>query len=333
MMKPYVFSCDWGTSSLRLKLVDAVSYETIEEVHTIDGIAVVYERYKRLINSDGEYRRMMFYTEVLRKLIQTLAQRVNFSLEGIPIIISGMASSNIGMKELPYAVLPFSIEGGDTMVYHSKASAEFTHDIILLSGVKGDDEVMRGEETQLVGISEIISSLSATENILIILPGTHSKHVHINNGNLTKIETYITGELFAILSQNGLIKEAVKRSDRAFDDEDWEIFLKGVKYSGETTLLQSLFKIRTNQLFNRLTKQQNYIYLSGLLIGSELRELSKREYTQLVLCSDSKFYQYYKRGIEYLGLEDISCFIDPKRAEEASVIGQLLISKEYLKNE
>src|SRR5690606_29101147 len=128
-------------------------------------------------------------------------------------------------------------------------------------------------------------SLNTKANITVLLPGTHSKHVSINCGNVIGIKTYITGEIFSILSNNGLIKEAVQPPKDPINGNDWDIFIEGVNYSGTTSLLQALFKVRTNQLFNRMNKLQNFNYLSGMLIGYELRELLNKPDTQIVLCS------------------------------------------------
>ncbi len=63
-----------------------------------------------------------------------------------------MASSSIGMKELPYARLPFALDGGHVQLMYFREERVFPHEIMLISGVKSDHDVMRGEETQLIGL-------------------------------------------------------------------------------------------------------------------------------------------------------------------------------------
>src|SRR5690606_6020541 len=145
-------------------------------------------------------------------------------------------------------------------------------------------------------------------------------HVHIRGGYIQKIETYITGELFALLTKNGLLKESVQPSHDFSHENDWtKAFTEGLEYSGSTSLLKGLFKIRTNQLFNRLDKWENYNYLSGLLIGNELRNLLNIRDTRLFLCSAHNLYAQYKLALEQFGLKDITCFVNPDMVEQGTV--------------
>src|SRR5690606_32638833 len=120
--------------------------------------------------------------------------------------------SSVGMKELPYAKLPFSIYGDHVILHASAPSPQFPHPVLLLSGVTDGNEVMRGEETQVIGIADLLAGLGKTDNTIVVMPGTHSKHVYLQDSHISRIGTYLTGELFAVLSENGLFKTAVEPS-------------------------------------------------------------------------------------------------------------------------
>lgn len=262
-----------------------------------------------------------------------MEEQDKIDLKHLPVVISGMASSTLGIVELPYAPLPFSLKGDNAVWYRMEPSELFPHPVILLSGVRGRDEVMRGEEVQLLGIMETINLLATKNNLIVILPGTHSKHVHISDDQITKIETYITGELFSIMSNNGLLKESVRPAGLSLRQKDWDIFREGIACSGTTNMLQALFKVRTNQLFERFTMQENYTYLSGLLIGYELKELLDKDISRIILCSESELFEHYKYALKYLGLYDRTYLIGRDEAKRATVIGQLVIANKCLHQE
>lgn len=331
-MNKYLICCDWGTSALRIRLVDAKHHTIIDQEVSDQGSASLFETWQRATTEPLDLNnRMAHYLRYVQLQLDKLASRNDLDLAGIPVVISGMASSSIGMMELPYAELPFSIYGDHAIVQKLSPSKPFNHPVILLSGVRDGDEVMRGEETQLVGIADLLEASGRTDNTIVVLPGTHSKHVDISNKHIAKIATYVTGELFANLSKNGLLKEAVQSNNNKRHALDWEIFNAGVEDSGKANILNALFKVRTNQLFGRFSKQENYQYLSGLLIGHETRNLLDKQDMQVVLCSSANLYEHYAHAMEYLGLNDRVCYLNPEEVELATVKGQLKIAYRYLK--
>lgn len=322
---------DWGTSALRVRLVDA-DYNIIDKEASEHGTAPLFEKWRRTaVDPFDMNNRVAYYLDRIDLQLDKLARRNKLNLDGVPVVVSGMASSSIGMMELPYAELPFSIYGDHAVVQKLSPSKPFNHPVILLSGVRYGDEVMRGEETQLVGIADLLEASGRTDNTIVVLPGTHSKHVDISNKHIAKIATYVTGELFANLSKNGLLKEAVQSNNNKQHALDWEIFNAGVEDSGKANILNALFKVRTNQLFGRFSKQENYHYLSGLLIGHETRNLLDKQDMQVVLCSSVNLYEHYAHAMEYLGLNDRVCYLSPEEVELATVKGQLKIACRYLK--
>lgn len=117
-------------------------------------------------------------------------------------MVSGMASSSIGWRELPYALLPFSLEGS------SVVGQWVEPEVYLISGVRGANDMMRGEETQALGWAEQVGDalpLRAT----LVLPGTHSKHLRLQSGNLTGITTFMTGELFEMLRAHSMLRHSM----------------------------------------------------------------------------------------------------------------------------
>ena len=264
-MKKFL-SCYWGTSSFRLRLVetDTFKFSSVEDQE--QGILKWFELWKK--SGKEEQERFFFYRAIIDEYIKKLEQQLNISLQHIPLIISGMACSSIGMMNLPYKEIPFHANGSDAGVKKIPAAGDFNHDIIIISGAKKDDDVMRGEETQLAGCTH-----DTLNQHIFIFPGTHSKHVTVSNGMVADIRTYMTGEFFELLSKKSILATGVEEGEGLINLNNKESFELGVSNSLQSNLLHACFLIRTNELFGELNKAKNYYYLSGLLIGTELREL------------------------------------------------------------
>ena len=325
MIKKYLLSCDWGTTAFRLRLIDTINYKVISECVSLEGVARTYEAWKATGTPAQE--KQSFFRNQLKQQLAVLTSQSNMPLEGLDIIISGMASSSIGMVELPYATLPFNVDGSQANIQLIEADAFFPHKIMLISGVRSADDVMRGEETQLIGLTDLLH-LSPQEPYIFILPGTHSKHLYIENNRLVNFHTYMTGEIFNILSNHSILKDSIDITTLDdFSNIELAAFKKGVFEADSSGILKSLFKVRTNQLFQKLNKKENGFYLSGLLIGSELKNLLAESNCQLVLCSGNNLFEFYKTAIEALNLSERTMTVPSEMIDKAVVIGQMKIFK------
>ena len=327
-MQNYLLSCDWGTSSFRLRLVDVRDHQISGEILSDEGVSGTYNRWKDSYDQH-ETSKEHFYSMHLQKNINALAHSANVDLGETPVVISGMACSSIGMKELPYASLPFSIDGKNALVHRLSTSNGFSSDVWMISGVRNRYDVMRGEETQIIGLKAIDDNAYTTKDLTCIFPGTHSKHVQIVNGEVVDFKTYITGELFHVMTHHSILKDSVLGNGKQVLTEiDHDAFCHGVEQSGKSNLLQTLFSVRINQLFDHLSKEENFYYLSGLLIGTELRTL-RNSTDNIMLCSGSSVFHLYEYGIRELGMVDQTIFVAPDRMDKVAMEGQLKVFENY----
>jgi 2-dehydro-3-deoxygalactonokinase len=323
-MDKNILCCDWGTTSFRLRLVERQNYEVLAEYLTKDGVAGTFRNWKE----QDEINRFDFYTEILKNSIKELAKKTSFILDTIPVIVSGMASSSIGMEELPYAELPFESNGSQASVKVFKDFNGKNAPLVLVSGLKSHEDVMRGEEAQLMGLLKLNEiSIQASEKIVFVFPGTHSKHITVKDRFVIDFQTFMTGEIYNILTEHSILKDSVLSGSGTvlMQPDEIKAFLKGVEISGTSALLHSLFTVRTGQLFGQFTKQQNSFYLSGLLIGSELRQLKDENYDRLVICSGKHLYEHYKRAAEAISLKFNTTYIQPELLDKATIAGQVQI--------
>jgi 2-dehydro-3-deoxygalactonokinase len=291
--------CDWGTSNFRLRLVDG---KVRRELKTDEGTA-------RLAAAGGN-RAAAFKATLAAGLAKLKAPR------NLPVVISGMASSSIGWKELPYAKAPFALDGC-TAVW-----ARVQPHVYLISGLRTDTEILRGEETETVGLVERLGRDMPFEAV-VILPGTHSKHLDVNPGGIATFRTYMTGELFDVLSKQSVLRHSTDPA-APFDKAS---FLEGVEESVKRPVTSALFRVRTRQVLDRKVATSNTSFLSGLLIGTELGTLRGSD-VALILAAGKALRTSYKAAAVALGLGPRLRDLD---SEGLSTLGQSVLLQRILK--
>jgi 2-dehydro-3-deoxygalactonokinase len=183
----------------------------------------------------------------------------------LPIIASGMITSRNGWVETPYVSVPSGVQQlADALVTH-KTSDGTT--ITFVTGMTADHngvpDVMRGEETQIIGASGLGMS-----NGIFVMPGTHSKWITVSCDQIVDYSTYMTGEVFAALSKHTILATLMEYAPFKED-----AFRKGcaVGLAEGSNFLHDLFGVRSLPLFGKITGTMVKDYLSGLLIGAEVK--------------------------------------------------------------
>jgi len=312
-------SCDWGTSFFRLRLVEYESLEVIAEEKNDKGIASTFKSWKE--NGADQETRQAFYESVITEAIKSLSKGLNYNLNGIPVIISGMAASTIGMIDLPYKEIPIPVDGSDLEV-KKLAIHESENEFIVVSGIRSDNDVIRGEETKIVGFAPYLND---EQEQLLIFTGTHPKHVIIKNKQIVNIKTYMTGEFFDLLVNHSVLAASVGKGDGFDKAENQSYFKQGVSDSLNSNLLSAAFSVRTNDVLKHIPKENNYYYLSGLLIGTELKDVSNSK-SPVYLCGGYDHIPYYQLACDVLGIK-VSRQID---ADKALLSGHKTIFLNYL---
>lgn len=250
-------SCDWGTSSFRLRLIETGSLKVIAEERSAIGIAGTYQQWQQTSQSRED-----FFAAVINQQIDALAERTGMALQEVPVVLSGMGSSSIGMVELPYRELPLSLSGADLAVH------TFSR-FIIISGARSEHDVMRGEETKIIGCATWLPD--TTEEQWLLMPGTHPKHVVVSRQQVVRFQTFMTGEFFDLISTHSILAASISDDGTLDDPASLACFTEGVHAGQSGNLLHAAFMVRTNQLLKKISPANNHFYLSGLLIGAELK--------------------------------------------------------------
>lgn len=234
---------DWGTSALRGARLDEAG-RVLEEKSAPLGILNV---------ANGDF------AGVFASLFADWMHP-----PGTLCLIAGMAGSRQGWAEAPYAPCPAGLADLSQHLHWIERDR-----IAIVPGLSieqdGVPDVMRGEEVQIFGALR----LTGARDGLFVLPGTHAKWATVRAGRVTGFRTSMTGEFYGLLGRHSILARTLA-ADAPLDEA---VFLMGVDRAGNGCgLLHNAFGVRALALFGRLSPAASASYLSGLLIGEELRD-------------------------------------------------------------
>lgn len=264
MTQPFV-AVDWGTTNRRAYLIEDGQVARTER----DGLGIL------AVPAGG------FGDEVA-------ALRARF--DGVPMVLAGMVGSNRGWIDAGYVACPATL---DELAGALVAAAD---GVWIVPGVKtlrdGRADVMRGEEVQLLGA---VAAGLAPGDALLCQPGTHCKWARMAGGALSDFATAMTGEMFAMLRDHALIGAAMRAPVEA-----GAAFVEGVARAGEGDLLAALFGVRPASLLGVRGDGEAASYVSGLLIGSDVRAQARADETVHIL-ADPVLGALYAAAIQQVG--------------------------------
>ncbi|MFZ2739312.1 MAG: 2-dehydro-3-deoxygalactonokinase [Burkholderiaceae bacterium] len=278
-----VLALDWGTSSLRGAWLDEQG-QVLEQRSFDQGLMKV---------AAGEFK------QVFERCFGDWMAR-----PGALCLMSGMVGSQQGWLQAPYCPCPAGFEDIAAAVTWVEAGR-----IAIVPGLRCDQpgladvknleritDVMRGEETQALGALQLLG----LDHAHLVLPGTHSKWVRVSQGRIESFNTSMTGEFYALLRQHSILARSLAT---AGDEFNAEAFQQGIALAQtRASLLNSVFSVRSLALFERLSTQALPSYLSGLLIGDELRSQAIAPGNHVIVVGSTALTLRYQTALSQLGL-------------------------------
>lgn len=297
-MKPFCAAVDWGTSRFRLWVL-AKDGQVIHKLSSDEGL---------------QYSAKVGFSKILEDHLNSFKCPID-----LPVIICGMAGSRSGWKEANYLKAPVELS---RIVENSAQINNSKRDIRILPGIAQHDanspDVMRGEETQLFGMLFGESNIVSEGTTTICMPGTHSKWVTFENTKLQQFATFMTGELFALLSEHSVLKLSL--SELGASNQMDPVFLEYVNkaLSNPQEISTQLFSIRSSHLLGFTDLEAGHAALSGTLIGLELAgAFSKHgKPAHVILLASGALGDLYAAALKECGVE-----ITLRDAENAGRIG------------
>jgi 2-dehydro-3-deoxygalactonokinase len=274
-----LIAIDWGTTTFRADRLSEEGY-ILDKRESSNGIISV---------KNGQFA-------------ETFAVQVGDWMDSEPdarVIMCGMVGSRQGWKEIDYVT-------GQTGLHEIASAME---QILLCNGrnawivpgysginVDGQMDVMRGEETQILG------AISGKTGVHIFcLPGTHSKWVSVIDGKISCITTFMTGEVFDVMCHHSILGKLMTDQGREQEGaERW--FDDGIeKAKMGISLLSGFFGVRARALLAEIPEAYTKDYLSGLLIGTEIHDAYKNKHLEVTIIGSGKLTGLYGRAIRAFG--------------------------------
>jgi 2-dehydro-3-deoxygalactonokinase len=291
-----LIALDWGTSNLRASLLGDGG-AVLETRAAPGGVMAVPER--------------RFEAALMALASDWIAEH------GCPLIASGMIGSRQGWQEAPYVECPAGlVQAASRLTAIALAGGSTLHIVpgLTCTGRDGQDDVMRGEETQLWGASLPAGSCC-------ILPGTHAKWAWLGaEGRVRSFQTYMTGELYALMTKHGILGRLMQ-----FGTSRPAAFEQGVRlglaeYADATHVL---FAARTAGLMGHVSPEGLPDFLSGMLIGIEIGSATRQAAPAAVtVIGDKGLCTRYETALGLAG-------IGHRRApDDATTRGQWLVAEQ-----
>jgi len=270
---------DWGSSSFRAYLIDAVG-NILQKSVAEKGILSV---------ENGAFE---------HNLKDQLREFPDF-LPGIPIIAAGMITSRQGWCETPYLCCPSSVKDlAEALIPYESINFGTIWFVPGVNQLLPEPDIMRGEETQLAGIE-------SREEVAAIMPGTHSKWVEVKDQTVLRFKTFMTGELFAIIVKHSILGSV---SGSTWSDES---FKKGVRKAFNFSktgsgLLSELFQVRVETILGQARESDSSSQVSGLLIGSEIAEAVRSGFNSIqkkIIIGEAGLSRVYRMALLECGID------------------------------
>jgi len=243
-MQPHLLAVDWGSSSLRGALLDG-------EGHVLDERSAA----RGLLSVPAGTWAAVFdehFGDWMRQWPQ------------LRCLMAGMVGSRQGWVEAPYAACPATLPDLAAALCWVQSGR-----VAIVPGLSteldGVPDVMRGEETQVFGALDLLGLSDST----LVLPGTHSKWVTVRDGRVQGFATHMTGECYALLRHQSLLARSLPEQDGPLLGSPFDDGVARAQQPGG--LLHHLFGVRAMGLFGRRSDTELSSYLSGLVVGEELR--------------------------------------------------------------
>ena len=304
-MQAQLIALDWGTTSLRAYKL-AADGVVLEQRALSSGIMQL-PKTPRIINgrecADGFE---LAFDEACGDWLDAQPD--------LPVIACGMVGSAQGWREAAYCETPANVAYfGNSLQTVISIRGTVVHIVPGVIQRSRLPNVMRGEETQVLGVLQNLP-VEAGADLLIGLPGSHSKWVDVVDGCITRFDTFMTGEVFAVLSEHSILG----RTQQVSATFDAQAFDRGVQIAqsadGELGVLSTLFSARTLGLTGELSPTAQADYLSGLMIGHELAALASAQRRRrnnpnlpsIILIGNAQLCARYRRALDACGFTKVT---------------------------
>jgi 2-dehydro-3-deoxygalactonokinase len=274
---------DWGTSSFRLWLINQDG-----------GVLAERRSHEGMIAAEK-----LGFASVLRSHLDAVG-----AARDLPVVICGMAGARQGWLEAGYIDTPTHLV---SILERAMPVPGESRDIRILPGLAQRDrnapDVMRGEETQLLGVLDVHASREG----IVCMPGTHSKWASVSGGTVERFSTFMTGELFDVVSRETILSHAVAEADEVQDTQAFQSAVVAA-FNAPALATNLLFQVRSSQLLFGGKPSSARERISGTLIGIELAATLARDVPMagITLVASGRLQALYRSALSTLSIDALS---------------------------
>lgn len=308
-MSKYIITIDGGTTNTRVTLWNDKNDVVACSLESVGARDVA------LHNNNACLK------EAVSNCIDIVMKDAEINWEEIEqIVASGMITSASGLVEIPHLVAPVGIEELAKGIEKVMLPDVCPIPIHFIPGVRNSNtikdmdaieslDMMRGEETEVIGI---IETTKLTDSCIVIIPGSHTKIISVNaKGQIQGSLTSLTGELLAAVREHTILSAAVKNEYVTEENYDKEMLIKGYQMAQKVGIGRACFTVRSLQTLMNMGEAQLANYLLGIILQNDVAALAGS--TTLEINKDTKVIIYGKE-ILCQALEDI--LMEDKKFEQ-----------------
>lgn len=311
----FLICVDMGTSNTRIYLTDTHCI--------IDKIKYPIGAYAGLLSKDSLIR-------TLRDGIFTLISRNNLKEDDIQkILASGMITCESGICLLKHIKAPCSITDLAKNMHEcvieeiSKIPFLFIRGIITDTNDLTDLDMMRGEETELLGLTD-----KAENNCLYVLLGTHSKMIRTDRlGRITEIKTALSGDMISAITEQTILKNSVSLKAHNINIE---YLIKGYECAKDLGISGALFKVRIIDKVLGVTQEACYNFFLGAIFQGEIQNIIKTSVQKVVISGKKELRSPFSALLSNNTDKEI-IEIEDSIADNATALGAMRLYQEYIK--
>ena len=307
-MKHYI-TVDGGTTNTRVNLVENEKITATQKI-TRGARAGIDDR-------DG------LKSELKIAISSILEENRLSEKDVIKILASGMITSEFGLYELPHLQAPVGIKELHDSVQEVAFPEISSIPFVFIRGIKcdsdsiGEFDMMRGEETELYGLT-----CTPPTNALYVLPGSHSKLIELDaHGRIAHFCTLMTGEMIAALAGGTILRDAVDLSVKEFDCDE---LLLGCRYSMEKGISEALFKVRIMKNQFGRTARATYSFFLGAVLAPEIQAILASRARLTVIGGKAQLKHATAHLLHCLSNKEISV-IEDSAVDASSALGAIRI--------
>lgn len=312
-MASYI-TVDSGTTNTRISLVT-------------DGVVVDTIKFK-VATCDVKSRSEMLAEQLKEGLEKILAKNKKSTRDICRIICCGMITSDIGLIKLDHIPSPCGLLELSENLYETQIKEISNIPFVFVRGVKDISEdrvdMMRGEETEIYGISEF-----PEKNSMYILPGSHSKMIYIDSDNrISHFSTALTGEMISAIACNTILKSSVDLNQSA---SDTAYLQKGYLFSKEHGINEALFEVRSLKMFLNCNDTEVFSFYIGAILAPEIESIIKSSATKVFIGGKAELKDPTAELLRLNSTKDIK-IIPAEIADNATAYGCVRIYEKALEN-